>query len=689
AAPRGLEFGAEWSALRFDPTGGELAIDDLVTRVAGVAASWQLEARNVIDAPSVAGRVAIAHAPIGEALASFGVALPQNLDPRSLGTLDASAQFRIGLAVDGTPGAEGPAIGPYRLEALGVDGLELAALGLRASGRAELADDGHVRADLTVPAFTPSDALLALVRGYVPDGVDLSAIDRLAISGRADVDVESGRTSLHEARVAALGAEIVTSLELVSNENGPRIGGTLRVSNLESARVAQLLGSLWPADLDPALTGTLAANTRFDYDGAAERLALEDLTLGALGLSASGRVTIASLGGDAPTAAGELRIAAFSPRDVLRRLNQPVPETSDEKALARASLAARFDASAKAMRFTNVDLALDDSRITGEFGIDQLDAATPTYRFAIAIDRVNVDRYLPPPASAVPENAAPDTPTAGDIELPKDALANLAIEGRVTVGELRLAGLNFAQVSTALSVGNGRASIGPAKARLYGGEFDGTLHVDTTSEPGLRLTGRATSLDLEPLITALTGDANFSGTGDFDLDLSGRGETVIKNVETANGQVRFEMRNGAIDGFNLGRGLCVVYNATQRLPAPAEQPDKTEYLLIRGTASVKDGVASSNDLLARASFMDLTGRGTLVLAAQRLDYSLEAKLTGSTGIRGCEAMDGLVGESLPLVLRGTVTDPEIRPDFSEIIERRLRNEVRDRVRDAILDRLLR
>src|SRR5690606_39219195 len=120
----------------------------------------------------------------------------------------------------------------------------------------------------------------------------------------------------------------------------------------------------------------------------------------------------------------------------------------------------------------------------------------------------------------------------------------------------------------------------------------------------------------------LTGDANFSGTGDFDLDLAGTGATVLENVETANGTVAFSMRNGAIEGFNLGRALCVVYNTARRLPGPPERPSRTEYVSIGGTATVVDGVASSQDLLARTSFMDLTGAGHLALAEQRLDYTL-------------------------------------------------------------------
>src|SRR5690606_16433646 len=131
--------------------------------------------------------------------------------------------------------------------------------------------------------------------------------------------------------------------------------------------------------------------------------------------------------------------------------------------------------------------------------------------------------------------------------------------------------------------------------------------------------------------------------------------------------VVFSLEDGAIEGFNLGRTLCAVYNSLQKVPGPANQPKVTRYQVISGTADVTNGVAASKDLLARAAFMDVTGNGKLELAAQRLDDSVEAKLTGKIDIAGCETMEGLIGESIPLTRRGTVTDPSISPDFSAII----------------------
>jgi uncharacterized protein involved in outer membrane biogenesis len=60
------------------------------------------------------------------------------------------------------------------------------------------------------------------------------------------------------------------------------------------------------------------------------------------------------------------------------------------------------------------------------------------------------------------------------------------------------------------------------------------------ADPGLSLEGRAAGIQLEPLIAALTGgEPNFSGTGSFDLNLAGKGRTVIENVQTAGGNVEF------------------------------------------------------------------------------------------------------------------------------------------------------
>ena len=108
---------------------------------------------------------------------------------------------------------------------------------------------------------------------------------------------------------------------------------------------------------------------------------------------------------------------------------------------------------------------------------------------------------------------------------------------------------------------------------------------------------------------------------------------------------------------------------------------------IKGSAVVTAGSAASNDLLARTSFMDMNGAGSLRLAESELDYQLDAKLTAPIGIENCETMDQFVGDALPFNIRGTVTAPVITPDFSKLVQRQIREEIEERLEDRIKDRL--
>ncbi len=674
-----------WTEAAFDPAAGALHVQGLSTSLAGLAAVWKLDADNLFGAPTVSGHVGIESGSAAAAFELLGLAPPPGVDAKGLGTFDAAADFRTELA----PAANSASDVPITAE---VTGIHAAWLGVALRGRARLSDAGKLDASLEIPPFAPNATLLALARARLPASIDLAAMKRLGFSGRLTGDLDNRSFSLSDVKAELLGATVTGGIETVPQAGTNVYRGTLKTTRFAPNEFAAVFARLLSDKIVPAKLGTLALDTTFTYDPAHDALSLAPLQLEAFGLAAAGRLSASHLAGT-PVLKGQARLATFSPRDLLRRFGQPPPVTADPKALQRASIATDFEIDPGQGHFTNMVLALDDSRISGDFTVEGI--RNPEYRFALAIDRVDADRYLPPPAPPAPKGAArprpADTaPTAGDIELPAEALSTLKLDGSIKVGKLKLANLDLDEVATNVAVGNGEARLSKAGAKLYGGRFDGSFEVKAAGkQPGLTLEGRGKSLELAPLITALTREkANFSGKGDFDLALSGHGTKIIDNVRSADGKVSFALKNGAIDGFNLGRTLCAVYNASQKLPGPAAQPAVTRYELVSGTAEVANGVASSSDLLARASFMDVKGRGKLKLAEQGLDYELEAKMTGKIGIRGCESMDGLVGESIPLTLRGTVTNPDIRPDFTAIIQRRVKKQLKQRLENRILKGLL-
>ena len=120
------------------------------------------------------------------------------------------------------------------------------------------------------------------------------------------------------------------------------------------------------------------------------------------------------------------------------------------------------------------------------------------------------------------------------------------------------------------------------------------------------------------------------------------------------------------------------------LIAPPDQPKLTQYQLIQANASVANGVATSPELLARSAFLDVTGSGTLVLADGVLDYAMRATLTQPIAIPNCNSMDRLVGGSFPFTIKGPLDSAVPVPDFGQIIQERVRDELRERILERLL-----
>ena len=659
AKPRALSAKAE--SVVFDRSAQTLAVTGLATETAGVRASWSLAGKSLLDAPAVEGRVSVAGAPIATLLGELQMSPPKGVQAKDLGNLTLETKFA------------------YRADTqeVRVSDFRAEALGMKASGDATL-KGSELTGDVTIPEFTPGDAALSVLRASSPAGVDLGALGKIAVATKFDANLSTGRASLTGLKVAALGATVTGNVDVVPSSKGAQYRGSLSTSRFAPDAAAKAFAKMLPPTLSAKELGTLRLDGKFTFDSAADTVSVAPFEAEMFGLSASGEASGRAVS-KAATWAGHATFAQFSPQDLMRRFGLPPPETSDPKALTRASVDAKFDVDPKQARLSDVTLALDDSKITGSFTLTGFEK--PTYGFALAVDRVDADRYLPPKA----KDAKKGQTTAGDIVLPENNAMQL--DGTVRVGDLKLAGLQFQDVGTRIVLGQGNAQLENARAHLYGGDFAGNMSVRAAGDkPGLSLSGKATGLQLEPLIRALTGQQpNFTGSGSFDLDLAGHGRTVMENVQSAGGKVAFQIASGAIRGFNVGQILCQAYNATQGVPGPpGGLPKQTDYQLIKGSATVTGGVAQSNDLLARASFMDVTGHGSLGLAEQKLDYELEAKLTGRVAIQNCQTMQSLIGESVPFKIKGTVTDPSVTPDFSKFLQRKAKEKLQDKILKGIL-----
>jgi AsmA protein len=663
--PEPLEIALAFAGLELDGPTGSLSVRELTTRTGGLTLDWSLSGDALFEAPSLSGTVAARGASLREVFAAVALPWPEALAADDGGAFAADSSFRL-------------ALDPLALE---LDGVTVRALDLVASAKASLDADRLLTAELTLPAARPSAPLLALLAPALPDGVDLGAVQTAGLDLGLRHALGSDRLELERLSLGVDAARLDGRLTLDGLAQASRLEGNITAAGLDDRLLAALFGPWLPADLLAAELGEFSLATGFSHDANAGVTAFEPLALEAYGLAASGELRLLDQAG-ALTLEGQAEIARFAPRALLARFDLPVPASQDPSAFASARLAAGFTTTGANGEFRDIVLELDDSRITGELAVENF--ADPAYRFVLRADRIDVDRYLPPPA----EEAEPGERTVGDIAIASEPLTATRLTGTASVGELGIAGLSLQDVSTELAVGDGRGRLDSVRARLYGGEFAGRMAVDASGEAKrTELAGALENVALAPLLTALLGDAHLSGTGSIELDLAGTGDTIGDAMQTAAGTMSIALRNGRIDGFNLERTLCAAFNAADRLPAPPSVPELTAYTEIGAAASVSNGIASTSNLSASTGKVAVTGSGTMRLADQHIDFDLRARLLDTIAIERCERINSQVGGSFPFTLEGTLPDVVPKPDLSEYLRDRVREGVRERVEESILDRL--
>lgn len=133
---------------------------------------------------------------------------------------------------------------------------------------------------------------------------------------------------------------------------------------------------------------------------------------------------------DQPKMVGNLKIAEFNPREVMRRFGIELPKTSDAGVLRKAAFTTEIEASSDRTDFNKLALKLDDSTLSGDIAIKHL--PKPAATFALTVDQINLDRYRPPGGS---ERGAAG---GGGQTLPLDALRGQNIQGTLRIGKLKV-----------------------------------------------------------------------------------------------------------------------------------------------------------------------------------------------------------------------------------------------------------
>ncbi|MDE0363818.1 MAG: AsmA family protein, partial [Rhodospirillaceae bacterium] len=427
------------SSVSTDTAAWTADVPEAATTIGGITARWHATAANLADQPLFTGTVAIAESPADEVLALLGVE-----HDASLGDFDLESEIQL------EPLARHVAL----------TGLTGSLLDMAVTGDFALADT-DISGDLEAPTFDPG-VLFSILPPEWLAGANVTGIEQLALSADFAVNRNDGSVSLREFAVAVPGAAVAGNLERPGD--GESFNGRIVASGVDPEVLVAVFPSLLPDALSPERIGPLGIDTTFAYDGAGSILRLDDLAASALGLQTSGDLTVRDPTGS-PDITGTLEVANFSPRTLMERFGRDVPPTADPVALREATLSADIALGANRAEFATLQMRLDDSNVTGRVEVTEF--ADPHFVFELDMDRINLDRYLPP------SSEAPTAPDQDDQGFDTAALADLNLAGRINTAELQVSGLDLTGFSTGIDLAEGIGRIEPLVADLYGGEFQG------------------------------------------------------------------------------------------------------------------------------------------------------------------------------------------------------------------------
>ena len=423
----------------------------------------------------------------------------------------------------------------------------------------------------------------------------------------------------------------------------------------------------------------------------AQTASITSLNLNTVGVELSGDVQLTNLDTN-PTINSALKSNTFNPRTLAEKLNVELPATQDPQVLQTASVTMNLSGSAKAATLDDLSIKLDDTTFGGSAALPDLTRAVPPVNFDLALDAIDLDRYLAPVSDATAANdsgsdSGTDTgnDSTGDepIALPVDMLRQLVVDGKFRIGSFKVSNLTTQNIEIPVSAKNGVISLNDIKASLYQGDMATNIVVDVTNtDPKFQFTTSVNKIQAEPLLQdLLQSSAPLSGEAIVSADITTTGGTVNQLTRNLNGQFVSDFTDGAINGINIGYQLRRAKSFFSNAAETSEEPvTKTDFSALHISAAIADGIIQSDDLDIRAPALRISGDGTVNLPEEYVDYTVNPGVVGTVQGQGGKDLDDLKGVTANIPIRGTFD--ELSNDFSGTVFAAIKNDFSNRAEDA-------
>ena len=280
----------------------------------------------------------------------------------------------------------------------------------------------------------------------------------------------------------------------------------------------------------------------------------------------------------------------------------------------------------------------------------------PSIRLRIAADQLHLDPWLPFTPKDNIEKQATDTknnensPPAVEPDL--RFLKAFHVNTELQVGQLNAKGLDISHVQMTAALKRGLLTIKPFSFDLNGGHIQQTFKLNANNFPASWSENiQIKRVQIKPLLMLAADSSMLSGLMQVESTMRATGLTPENMIPSLNGQGHFVLRDGEIEGFDIGAILNTL--------SPAKgNKKKTYFSQLSGSYKMHKGVMTNNDLFMASPLFRLSAHGVVNLVQKNMDYYAKPKLVANTTGQGATqgANKGMV---VPLRIYGPLSDPKV------------------------------
>ena len=425
--------------------------------------------------------------------------------------------------------------------------------------------------------------------------------------------------------------------------------------------------------------------TQIDLDLNQMSVAIKQLQLKVLDLLLKADIEAKNIAAN-PQLDATFELAKFNPRDLTQKLKIQLPEMQGKDALTAIEFKAAIIGTLSKLELKDLNIVMDQTNISGNATVT--DFANPATKFALNIDKINIDNYLPPKAEETEaQQQAPSEVKKEKVDL--EPLRQLNLNGDIKIGEVIVNNLKAENIKVTVKAKDGIIQANPVNADLYQGKLDANFKLDArTDTPKIAVKEKLIDFQAGPFTKDLMEKERISGNANVTLDITAVGMEPEQVKKTLNGTASFKFLDGAVKGINIGKMIREGQAIFQG--GEASEQEETDFAEISGSAKITNGVIQNNDLKAQSPLLRVTGKGKVDLPQNQVDYVAVVALVATSKGQGGKGLTDLKKAPIPLKIKGDLTDPKIGLDFEEamkLVGEQKKKEVKEKVEKKIQEKI--